>query len=78
MRTLQLADEVRFAGMSTEELRSTFLVDSLFKPGSIELVYVDLDRTVIGSATPLSEPLELQCPRNCAYHVSPSAVNLGS
>jgi 4-deoxy-L-threo-5-hexosulose-uronate ketol-isomerase len=62
MRTLQLADEVRFAGMSTEELRSTFLVDSLFKPGSIELVYVDLDRTVIGSATPLSEPLELQCP----------------
>ena len=62
MRTLQLADEVRYAGMSTEELRASFLVDHLFKPGSIELVYVDLDRTVIGSATPLSEPLELPCP----------------
>jgi 4-deoxy-L-threo-5-hexosulose-uronate ketol-isomerase len=48
--------------MSTEELRASFLVDHLFKPGSIELVYVDLDRTVIGSATPLSEPLELPCP----------------
>ncbi len=62
MRNLQLADEVRFAGMSTGELRSTFLIEDLFKPGSIELVYVDLDRMVIGSATPLSEALELPCP----------------
>jgi 4-deoxy-L-threo-5-hexosulose-uronate ketol-isomerase len=62
MKLLQLADEVRFSRMSTEELRSTFLLEHLFAPGSVQLVYVDLDRTVIGSAVPLAEPLPLPCP----------------
>lgn len=62
MRVLQLADEVRYAGMSTEDLRSSFLLENLFARGSVELVYVDLDRTVIGSAVPLGDPLDLPCP----------------
>jgi 4-deoxy-L-threo-5-hexosulose-uronate ketol-isomerase len=62
MRVLQLADEVRYQHMSTDELRSSFLVEDLFVPGSVQLVYVDLDRTVIGSAVPLAEPLQLPCP----------------
>jgi len=62
MRIIQLADEVRYPRMSTEELRSSFLLEDLFTPGSVELVYVDLDRTVIGSAVPLAEPLPLPCP----------------
>jgi len=62
MRVLQLADEVRYQHMSTEELRTSFLLEDLFTPGSIQLVYVDLDRTVIGSAVPLAEPLQLPCP----------------
>ena len=62
MRTLQLADETRYTRMSTAELRSSFLLDDLFSPGQLQLVYVDLDRTVIGSAMPLTEPLELPCP----------------
>ena len=45
--------------MTTEELRDAFLVEKLFEPGSIDLVYVDLDRTVIGSAVPLDEALTL-------------------
>jgi 4-deoxy-L-threo-5-hexosulose-uronate ketol-isomerase len=62
MRLLQLADEMRYQRMSGEELRSSFLIDTLFTPGVVELVYVDLDRTVVGSAVPLDRPLPLPCP----------------
>lgn len=62
MKFLQLSDEVRYASMSTGELRDSFLVDGLFTPDAIELVYVDLDRTVIGSAMPVNGALELPCP----------------
>jgi len=62
MKLMQMADPVRYPHMSTAELRSTFLVDGLFAPGLVELVYVDLDRAVIGSAVPLGEALPLPCP----------------
>jgi len=48
--------------MSTEELRSSFLLESLFIQDSLDIIYVDLDRTVIGSAVPASAPLTLPCP----------------
>jgi 4-deoxy-L-threo-5-hexosulose-uronate ketol-isomerase len=60
MKLLQMADPVRYARMTSEELRETFLLDSLFTPGAIDLAYVDLDRTVIGSAVPTSAPLTLE------------------
>ncbi|HEV7220622.1 MAG TPA: 5-dehydro-4-deoxy-D-glucuronate isomerase [Terriglobales bacterium] len=59
MRLIEVADAVRYPRMTTEELRRAFLVEELFQPGSIDLVYVDLDRTVIGSAVPLDEALTL-------------------
>ena len=59
MKILQLADAVRYRTMTTEELRMTFLIDDLFLPGGIDLIYVDLDRTVIGSAVPLGKALRL-------------------
>jgi 4-deoxy-L-threo-5-hexosulose-uronate ketol-isomerase len=62
MKILQLPDAVRFKTMSTAELRDGFLLDSLFTTDTIDLVYVDLDRTVIGSAVPVSGPLTLPCP----------------
>lgn len=54
-----MADAIRYRTMTTQELRETFLVDDLFQPGEIALTYVDLDRTVIGSAVPTAEPLRL-------------------
>ena len=60
MKLLQMADPVRYARMTTEELRLTFLLDGMFKPGKIELAYVDLDRTVVGSAVPTSSALTLE------------------
>jgi 4-deoxy-L-threo-5-hexosulose-uronate ketol-isomerase len=59
VKILRMADLIRYRTMTTEELRETFLVDDLFHPGEIGLKYVDLDRTVIGSAVPIGEPLAL-------------------
>ena len=54
MRLYQMADPVRYPRMTTAELRDTFLLEGMFQPGQIDLAYVDLDRTVIGSAVPSS------------------------
>jgi 4-deoxy-L-threo-5-hexosulose-uronate ketol-isomerase len=59
MKLVQMADPVRYARMTTEELRATFLLEDLFAPGQLTCAYVDLDRTVIGSAVPLATPLTL-------------------
>jgi 4-deoxy-L-threo-5-hexosulose-uronate ketol-isomerase len=59
VKILQMADAIRYRTMTTEEVRETFLIDDLFHRGQIGLTYVDLDRTVIGSAVPTSEPLSL-------------------
>jgi 4-deoxy-L-threo-5-hexosulose-uronate ketol-isomerase len=59
MKILQMADAIRYRTMTTEELRETFVVSDLFRPGEICMTYVDLDRTVIGSAVPTGAPLAL-------------------
>jgi 4-deoxy-L-threo-5-hexosulose-uronate ketol-isomerase len=59
MKLLKMADAIRYRTMTTAELRETFLLTDLFRPGQIDFAYVDLDRTVIGSAVPLDEPLVL-------------------
>jgi 4-deoxy-L-threo-5-hexosulose-uronate ketol-isomerase len=60
MKLLQMADAVRYRTMTTAELRETFLITDLFQPGVVSLTYVDLDRTVLGSAAPLASPLRLE------------------
>lgn len=60
MKTLLMADPVRYPTMTTEQIRETFLVDSLYKPGAIHLAYVDLDRAVVGMASPLAAALKLE------------------
>ena len=59
MKTYLMADPVRYPRMNTAEIRETFLVDSLCKPGEIELRYIDLDRAVVGMASPLADALTL-------------------
>lgn len=60
MRLCQMADAVRYELMNTEDLRETFLLEEMFQPGEIEFAYVDLDRTVIGSAVPTTAALKLE------------------
>ncbi len=59
MKLLEMADPIRYSRMTTAELRQTFLVTDLFQPGNIDLTYIDLDRTILGSAVPASAPLSL-------------------
>jgi 4-deoxy-L-threo-5-hexosulose-uronate ketol-isomerase len=59
MKTIMMADPVRYPRMTTAELRETFLIQDLYEAGSIHLTYVDLDRAVIGMAAPLADPLTL-------------------
>jgi 4-deoxy-L-threo-5-hexosulose-uronate ketol-isomerase len=60
MKLVQMADPVRYARMTSEELRETFLLQEIFTPERIDLAYVDLDRTVIGSAVPTVAALKLE------------------
>lgn len=59
MKTYLMADPVRYPRMTTEELRSSFLISGLSEPGTIQLAYVDLDRTVVGMASPEKKDLPL-------------------
>lgn len=49
------------AAMGTEELRSNFLIESLFAPGRIKLTYTHYDRMIVGGAMPVDDlgPLPL-------------------
>jgi len=60
MKLLQMADPVRYPRMTSAELRETFLLEGMFTPERIDLAYVDLDRTVIGSAVPTTAALTLE------------------
>ncbi len=59
VETRILPDPVRMERMNSAELRESFLIDGLFVPGQVRLVYTFLDRMIVGSAVPTGEPLEL-------------------
>ena len=59
MKTVLMADPVRYPRMNTDELRDTFLLSALCAPGQLHLNYVDLDRAVVGFAAPLDAPIAL-------------------
>ena len=52
-------DLERYSRLTTDELRAGFLVPNLFQAGTIQLVYTDLDRAVVGGAVPISGKLAL-------------------
>ncbi len=52
-------DPVRFCRMTTDEVRENFLIEHLFAPDAIELVYSDVDRAIAGSAVPVKDALKL-------------------
>lgn len=59
MQTRYSPNHVGYQALGTRELRDTFLVESLFAPGKLELVYSDADRAIVGSAVPLESPIPL-------------------
>jgi len=61
-----LPGRVEARGLSTEALRSAFLLDGLFVPGRVVTRFVDLDRVVVAGAVPADGPLRLQAPPEMA------------
>ena len=59
MKTILMADPVRYPRMTTEELRLTFHLNGECAPGALDLTYVDLDRAVVGHAAPADAPIAL-------------------
>jgi 4-deoxy-L-threo-5-hexosulose-uronate ketol-isomerase len=45
--------------MTTEELRSVFLVENLVNAGTLRLQFTDLDRLVLGAVVPTIAPIDL-------------------
>ena len=66
MKTLAAIDPVRAKSMNTAELREAFLLENLFRPEEISLVYSENDRAVIGSAVPQQEKLALGATKELA------------
>lgn len=53
-------DPARFEFMNTAELREAFLAQDLFVPGEINMIYSDIDRVIVGGATPQGGVLKLE------------------
>ena len=53
-------DPQSFVRMNTAEIRGEFLVADLFVPDEIKLVYLNVDRMIVGSAVPTSQSLSLE------------------
>jgi 4-deoxy-L-threo-5-hexosulose-uronate ketol-isomerase len=76
-------DPKSFERMNTAEIRHTFLIDDLFVPGELKLVYSHVDRMIIGSAIPTSAPLRLEAgPELAADYFAQrreiGAINIGA
>ncbi|MFZ0631572.1 MAG: 5-dehydro-4-deoxy-D-glucuronate isomerase [Acidobacteriaceae bacterium] len=59
MKTILMADPVRYPQMTAEDLRASFLLSGACQAGALDLAYVDLDRAVVGFASPVDRPLAL-------------------
>jgi len=76
MKTILMADPVRFQRMTTEETRATFLLNQLYEPGKIKFNYVpEIDRAAVGMVAPLASPMRCRLIRNCGRSTLPSAVS---
>jgi 4-deoxy-L-threo-5-hexosulose-uronate ketol-isomerase len=58
-----LPDRNSYRRMTTAELREAFLIERLFQPGGVTMVYTDADRAIIGGAVPTDLPLRLEASR---------------
>ena len=67
----------QIAGMSTDELRSAFLIEDLFALGRVTLRALDLDRVILGGVVPLRERLELGSPPEIAAEYFTERRELG-
>jgi 4-deoxy-L-threo-5-hexosulose-uronate ketol-isomerase len=66
MKILPALDPIRTKSLTTVELRESFLLEDLFQPDKVKLVYSEIDRAVVGAAVPVREKLPLQTSKELA------------
>ncbi|MCS0499922.1 5-dehydro-4-deoxy-D-glucuronate isomerase [Protaetiibacter mangrovi] len=59
MQQRYATNPAQIPGMTTEELRERYLVEDVFVPGEVRLVYTHHDRIVLGGAVPAGAELAL-------------------
>ena len=59
MKLRASTDAAGLRRMSARDIRDTFVIDDLFRPGEVSMTYVEVDRAVVGSAVPLETALPL-------------------
>jgi 4-deoxy-L-threo-5-hexosulose-uronate ketol-isomerase len=59
-------DRAGLSRMTAQDIRDTFVIGDLFRPGEVAMTYVEVDRAVVGSAVPLAAPLPLPTDRRLA------------
>lgn len=59
MKVKYTAGKNEYSRMNSQEIRDTFLMESLFKEGEIELFYCEVERSIVGSAVPTEGELKL-------------------
>src|ERR1017187_4054611 len=82
MQTRTVADATRMMRMTTAELRASYLVENLFQPGTVQLVYTDVDRAIVGGVVPTTQKLALEDSKElaatyCAERREIGMLNLG-
>jgi 4-deoxy-L-threo-5-hexosulose-uronate ketol-isomerase len=60
METRYPAHPIDFRGYTTERLRRDYLIEHLFPPGKMRLVYSQSDRLIVGGACPAGSALVLE------------------
>ncbi|CAG7647630.1 5-dehydro-4-deoxy-D-glucuronate isomerase [Paenibacillus allorhizosphaerae] len=50
--------------LGTEQLRKEFLIENLFAPGELKLVYSHVDRFITGGVIPTNEPVKLEADKH--------------
>lgn len=60
MKVCYSASPEQVKRMTTEEMRNTFLIESLFNEDSVEMIYSEIDRAIVGSAVPVHSALILE------------------
>jgi len=77
METKYLPDPVRYPRMTTTELRESCLIEHLFQPGTVQLVYTDVDRAIVGGIVPTGQKLPLGTMKELAANYFAERRELG-
>jgi len=60
MEVRNLPNEQAYRQLTTKELRQAYVLEHLFTPDTVSIVYHDADRAIVGGAMPVSKNLALE------------------